>query len=203
MEEDRVFRLTEIVKIFGINRHLVINLVQRRILKPLKDVRGRGKSRLYSYANLVQLGVFLHLTKLSISYGRASQLLGIIRSMENRGTLKELHYICVVGFTTGEYQEVNVFGDYEEKILPEKALSLVIKYFTGGGRDPIKDMEAKITVMAPSLSEIKSGIKENWMSYYFVVNVKNIKRYIDSKIRELYFFLVWVVKEYTINVKRT
>jgi len=181
MENERSFRLKEIVKIFGISRHLVINLVQRRILKPLKDARGRGSSRLYSYSNLVQLGVFLHLTKLNISYGRASQLLSIIKSMEGRGSLEGLHYIGVVGFTTGESQEVNVFRDYT----PEEALSATIKFFTIPTTDAISRTEHNVPVMAPSPIEIKTSIKKDRMSYYFLVDVKNIKKYIDSKIQEL------------------
>ncbi len=42
-------------EILGLGRHQVIHLVETGIIKPLKDVRGRGRVRKYSEHNLKQL----------------------------------------------------------------------------------------------------------------------------------------------------
>jgi DNA-binding transcriptional MerR regulator len=192
MYKDRIFKLSELSRIFGVNRHLIINLVERGIISPLEDATGRGRSRLYSYANVVQIGIFLQLTKLNLSYSRASHLLSIVKSMIARESFEGLHYICVVGFVGGESQELNIFESPGKKISPEEALAAVKSWFSTPGIDPIKEVEKQIKegekqikVMAPTPVELKSSIPETSFSSFFLLNVRNIQEEIDSRIANL------------------
>ena len=185
MHKDRTFKLSELSRIFGVNRHLIINLVERGIIRPLEDAIGRGRSRLYSYANVLQIGIFLQLTNLNLSYSRASHLLSIVKSMIARESFEGLYYICVVGFVGGESQELNIFQSPEKKIDPEEALAAIRSWFSTPGIDPIKEVQKQIKVMAPTPVELKSAISETSFSYFFLLNVRNIQEEIDSRIASL------------------
>ena len=78
MSAERTFTLSDIVKIYNVRRHFVIHLVEKGIVKPLVDAKGRGKSRRYSYSNALEIGIFLHLNALNISHEQAHSILGSV-----------------------------------------------------------------------------------------------------------------------------
>ena len=96
MVEDRIFRLGEIVKIFGCKPHIVIHLIELGLIIPFENVKGRGKSRGYSFKNVVEIGIFLLLNKLNISHERIRV---ILRSIDEYTGFhcENLTFLSVIG----------------------------------------------------------------------------------------------------------
>lgn len=160
--EERTFKLNEIVKIFDVKQHFVINLVQTGIIKPLKNARGRGKSRHYSYVNLIEIGVFIHLNQLNLSYAMATRILNSLHDIWEVDP-KTISYICVLGFLNGELYPLARTNLFPDKISPEEAVKFLIK----------------------SAMEEKKGVNQADFSYYFIIDVKNIVNYINKRISAL------------------
>lgn len=161
VHENKTFKLSDITKIFNIKRHFVIHLVETGIIKPFKDAKGRGKSRIYSYKNLIQIGIFIHLNKLELSYEMIRNVLVEVDNLMKYHTnsIETFTYICVLGFLNGE---IHMYGRYDlfpNETLPEEFLSKCVN-------DHIKE----------------KGIKKNTFAYYFILDLANIKAYIDSKV---------------------
>lgn len=172
--ENRAFKLAEIIKIFDIKQHFVIHLVETGVIKPLEDARGRGKSRRYSYLNLVEIGIFTQLTKLKISHVAAAQLIEAIRgiSMSEPRTIKKIPYIHVMGLLAGE--KIITFPlpfSQDRESSPGKSLDEFIK-------------AELIKTEGDELLKQKKRQRTDF-SYYFILDVKNIIAYINERIRAL------------------
>lgn len=157
------YKLSEITRIFEIKRHFVIHLVEKGIIEPLVDVKGRGKSRLYSYNNLVEIGIFIYLNNLNLSYEMATRILNNISKHikhHTEETIETMPYICVLGFLDGG-MDITVTEPtrfFSDKLSPEAFLSKMIKNAIEE-RDDITSIDD--------------------FAYYFVLDVKNIVSYIN------------------------
>ena len=187
MDLSKTFKLSEITKIFDIKRHFVIHLVEKGIIKPLVDVKGRGKSRLYSLKNLIEIGIFIYLTKLDLSYEMASRVLSVLKHLtwietndpgsplmkyveahedqtvatkQVAESAKIVPYISVLGFLNGKIDISVAIELYPDETTPENFLSKRIKEVIA---------EKKVKSIAD-------------LAYYFIVDVKNIVSYIYSRI---------------------
>ena len=160
LDLQKTYKLSEIIKIFDIKRHFIIHLVEKKIIKPLVDAKGRGKSRIYSYRNLVEIGIFIYLNKLEVSYNIAKQILLGIKAHDS-DRWEWLSYISIIGFINGEYfLSINIArGPEAITISPGECLAL--------------DMEGEV-----------SRKKEDY-AYYFILDVKNIVAFINEKISTL------------------
>ncbi len=173
----------KIAKMFNINRHFILHLVDTGIIKPVYDVRGRGKVRLYSYVNLIEIGLFIQLTKLNLSHNKISILLDMARGMAEAGSLEAVVYLGVIARTDGTSFGICVYGEFE--ILPEDALKTIRTYFSSRGTW-VTRKGRPLKLIALPLTEVTPGfINKEEYSYLFLVSVRNIKRDIDSKIAEL------------------
>jgi len=188
LRENRTFKLNEIVKIFDINRHFVINLVERRIIKPLQDAKGRGKVRLYSYINVLQIGIFLYLIKFELSYYKARTILSVVQRMFERGTLEGLFYIAIVGFVKEKFAKIKPM-DYERH--DPRIVPVLADYYTGdselgpyGVYDDISPQEALDRTIQYILKANPDMPKDHF-AQYFILNLRNIRNYIDSRIDKL------------------
>lgn len=164
LDLQKTYKLSEITRIFDIKRHFVIHLVEKGIIEPLVDVKGRGKSRLYSYNNLVEIGIFVYLNKLDLSYEMASSILRNISKhikYHTEEVLETMPYICVLGFLGGGMDITAVADLFPDKLSPEAFLSKMIKDVIGE-RDDITSVDD--------------------FAYYFVLDVKNIVSYINYRI---------------------
>ena len=169
--EKRTFKLSEVSKIFNIKRHFVIRLVETGVIKPFEDIRGRGKSRQYSYENLIEIGIFLHLNRLKISHAMAASIVQYFR--DNWGgfqldealkdILESISYISVFGFLNGETQTLAKIDLYPPRVTPEEAIRFLVKSTIEEGR----------------------GINKQSFAYYFLVDVKNIVDYVNKRIETL------------------
>ena len=158
------YKLSEITRIFDIKRHFVIHLVEKGIIEPLLDVKGRGKSRLYSYNNLVEIGIFVYLNKLNLSYEMAARVLNNISKhikYHTEETIETMPYICVLGFLGGGMDITAVVELFPDKLSPEAFLAKRIKNVIEE-RDDITRIDD--------------------FAYYFVLDVKNIVSYINYRI---------------------
>jgi hypothetical protein len=164
VHKDRVFKLTEITKIFNINRHFVIHLVETQVILPLKDIKGRGQSRSYSYVNVLEIGIFIYLKKLDISHDRAGQILAALRPYLP-GPINVLSYISIIGFLDETKPQSYIDVDIRHNLSLEQFLKKAIKV----------NREMKLD----------RGILGDDFAYYFILDVRNIIRYIDSKITKL------------------
>ena len=208
MSEKKIFKLSEVTKILEINRHFVIHLVEKKVIRPLQDVKGRGKVRKYSYANVLQIGLFLRLTKFDISYGTAAGVLSIVNNMLKRGSFEGLMYVVLIALITK-----NVAG---KKYVPEDPYEMngdnvisgpmmvnlvkddkgVLSLFFDGDRKVLPlgvyGMPGELIPPEKALSQAteiiiksNSNIKKEDFSCYFILDVQNIKRHIDFKIHNL------------------
>jgi len=163
--KNKTFKLTEITKIFHVNRHFIIHLVEVGIIKPVVDRRGRGKSRSYSYINLIEIGIFIYLKKLDISYDRARKLLLTLRDylIEH---VDMLSYVSEIGYLSGGEPMGYIDLDFQaDKLTPEDFL--------------------KKAITAEMRTPTDKGIKKSDFAYYFILDVRNIIAYIDSEISKL------------------
>lgn len=163
LDTNRTFKLTKIVKIFNVKRHFIINLVETGIIKPLVDAKGRGKSRQYSYNNLLEIGIFIYLNKLDLSYEMARRVLNEISDMlkyHPKEKIETIPYISVLGFLNGKIDITASVELFPDVLSPEHFLS-----------NRIADMlrRKKVTSIAD-------------FAYYFVLDVRNISSYINSQI---------------------
>ena len=172
--ENRTFKLTEITRIFDIKQHFVIHLVETGVIKPLEDARGRGKSRHYSYLNLVEIGIFIQLTKLKISHTAAAQLIEAIRGI-SRGepkTIEKIPYIHIMGLLNGEKTITFPFPfSQDRESSPGKSLDEFIK-------------AELIKIEGDELLKQKR-LQRTDFSYYFILDIKNIIAHINERIRAL------------------
>lgn len=162
LDEKRTFKLNEITKLFDIKRHFVIHLVEMGIITPLFDVRGRGKSRIYSYKNLLEIGIFIYLTHLRLSYEIARYILGQMSEFLKGYSKSDSFvtpYICVLGFLDGKSKIHFSFDVRRDTLSPQDFLSRLIQ-------EEIKNKDIKLSDFA----------------YYFIIDIKNIRYLIDSKI---------------------
>jgi hypothetical protein len=159
------FRLSNILKAFGLKKNFVLNLVSMGIVRPFKDVEGRGGTRIYSFWNLVQFVLFSHLTKLGISYSQAKS---VLESLEEF-LLGEIQYlrlvlhIVIAGLIDGEnkigfvtYDSQNGFDELPGLTLDRFIDQLVLK-----------------------------GITPKRISFFYILNVKSIVQYVVERIKDL------------------
>ena len=64
----KIYSSGEISKIFKCNRQQIIHLVERGIVTPLIDARGRGKVRIYSEQNIKQIKAAKNLIECGTPY---------------------------------------------------------------------------------------------------------------------------------------
>jgi hypothetical protein len=138
-------------------------LVEKGIIKPLVDAKGRGKSRIYSYKNLLEIGIFIYLNKLDLSYkmaGRVLSKLGDMIEYHPKEIIETMPYICVLGYLDGEIDITAMVELFPDEFSPEDFLSRRV-------REEIKS---------------KEDISLADFAYYFIVDVRNITAYINRKI---------------------
>ena len=159
MPLEKTFKLSEITRILRIKKHFVIHLVEMGIVKPLLDVKGRGKSRVYSYRNLIEIGIFVHLTQSALPYEivrRVTNKLGDLLKDYPRETIETIPYISVLGLLDGRIQITAAVELFPDTLSPEDFLRKQV-------HDEMKE----------------KGLKASDFSYYFIIDVKNISRSID------------------------
>ena len=192
MQKERTFKLNEIVKIFGIHRHFVIHLVEKRTIKPLQDAKGRGKVRIYSYVNVLQIGIFLYLIKFDLSYYKASAILRIVKRMFERGTLGGLFYVVVVGFVKEKFGRIEPMNYGYKPGDDRHIVPVLVDYYDGdsselgpyGVYDDISPEEALDRTIQYILKANPNMSKDHF-AQYFILDIRNIKDHIDSKISKL------------------
>jgi DNA-binding transcriptional MerR regulator len=158
---ERTFKLTEITRIFGVKQHFIIHLVETGIIKPLEDVKGRGKSRIYSYTNLVEIGVFTYLNQLHISYDKAKNILGLMHEYLEVSP-QNIHYVSVIGFLSRK---------------PETEIYVTL--------NPKKLSAGEYLTQSIARLNKSTFITESDFVYYFVIDVRNIINSINVSIEIL------------------
>ena len=103
MEKQKVFTMKDLMRIFGVKKHFILRIVETGIIQPLKDARGRGRSRIYSWENVLQFGIFIELSKLQIAYDGIRWILGQVKkNLETkRQSIDDLRYISVIEYWGG------------------------------------------------------------------------------------------------------
>lgn len=208
MSEKKIFKLSEVTKILEINRHFVIHLVEKKVIRPLQDVKGRGKVRKYSYANVLQIGLFLRLTKFDISYGTAAGVLSIVNNMLKRGSFEGLMYVVLIALITKNVAGIKYVPEDPYEMNGDNVISGpmmvnlvkddkgVLSLFFDGDRKVLPlgvyGMPGELIPPEKALSQAteiiiksNSNIKKEDFSCYFILDVQNIKRHIDFKIHNL------------------
>ena len=76
MEGDMEYTSKKLSRLTGLDRHQIIHLVERGVITPLKDVRGRGKVRRYSEYNIRQLIAVKTLMDCKVAHREIADILG-------------------------------------------------------------------------------------------------------------------------------
>ena len=164
MFEDRIFRLNEVVKIFGCKPHTIIHLIELGLIVPFENVKGRGKSRGYSFKNIVEIGIFLSLNKLSIAYERIRQ---ILRSFDEF----DIHY--------ENFTFLSVVGMFDPG--PE-FVSLDINMLSKEGKEATPQEFLKRSI---NQRKKDRDVTDDDFALYVILELRNLIRHIITKIERL------------------
>lgn len=165
----KTFKLSEITKIFPVKRHFVIHLVEKKRIKPKVDAKGRGKSRLYSYRNLIEIGIFLYLTKIDMSHDKASEIMKL---------MVEFYFDAPIGYKASE-------GDFLSTAAVPSFDSFIkyvnhLPYFCVLGL-----LNGDIESFVPDnkfYDRLSFWFDKSDYAFYYIVDVKNIVSYINARI---------------------
>lgn len=161
----RQFRLSNILKAFNLKKNFILNLVSSGIVKPFRDVKGRGGTRVYSYWNLMQIVLFSYLVKLGISYSQAKSVLEHLEEfiMGEIKYFRLILHIIIAGFVDGESK----IG--------------VVTYNPG---DAI-DTSPGITLNGFIDKLENEHLDPKRISFFYILSVRSIKQYVDERIKDL------------------
>ena len=76
--------LTQAARALGHPQHRLIYLCEQGVVHPVRDADGRGTSRLFSAANLLQFAIALHLRALEIPASIQQAVVDVLRVFEKR-----------------------------------------------------------------------------------------------------------------------
>ena len=76
--------LTQAARALGHPQHRLIYLCEQGVVHPVRDADGRGTSRLFSAANLLQFAIALHLRDLEIPASIQQAVVDVLRVFEKR-----------------------------------------------------------------------------------------------------------------------
>jgi DNA-binding transcriptional MerR regulator len=150
---------TDILKIFPrVKARTMISWSERGLIQPLQDASGRGSSRVYSYKNLIEIGIISQLLQYGISF---SQILLIMRSDEMTNLLKKESWdvIFYISYSDAEKPNTSIVFD----VNPQKEVVA-------------DSMRRRVALMNDPILSAPSAIG---------INVGVLKRYVDSMIKKL------------------
>jgi len=180
----KIFKPAEVAAIFefeNVNRHFFIHLAETKVIRPMRDSRGRGKSREYSYLNLLEIGIFIYLTKFKVSYEKASMTLSIIK--KSFDLLADVLHVVVIGFVGGRAEDIYIRGS-------GSGGKVEYARIPGGKDGPGFDMMG-MPIMPTLIRTIDFYLEKEpkaaaqGFAYCFVLNVRNIRHYVDERIIEI------------------
>jgi len=161
----RQFRLSNIMKAFSLKKNFVLNLVSSGIVKPFKDVKGRGGTRVYSYWNLIQIVLFSYLIKLGISYSQAKSVLEHLEEfiMGEMKYFRLILHIIIAGFVDGESKIGVVTYDPGDAVEPSPGITL------SGFIDKLEN----------------ENLDPKKISFFYILNIRSISQYVDERIKDI------------------
>jgi len=176
----KIFKPAEVAAIFefeNVNRHFFIHLAERKVIRPMRDSRGRGKSREYSYLNLLEIGIFIYLTRFKVSYEKASMTLSIIKA--NFDLLGGVLHVVIIGFVGGRAEDIYIRG--------RSGSGGKVEYARIPGEKDGPDMLG-MPIMPTIMQTIDFYLEKEpkaaaqGFAYCFVLNVRNIRHYVDERV---------------------
>ena len=82
-----MFMPKDVASILGVKPHFIINLVEKKMIVPAINICGRGKTRQYSYDNIVQIYLFKQLSICGISHHKISKIINCFTDDRGKTTL--------------------------------------------------------------------------------------------------------------------
>jgi DNA-binding transcriptional MerR regulator len=180
IDRARLFRVSEIVRLFGISRHFISWLVQTRIIVPFQDTKGRGRAKLFSYGNLLEIATFIHLNGLGWSH---EAIRGILKAVS-----KEIEYrdgygqVILYRYTDGQI-EIGIGRMTDplkslDRLYPDPSMLSEIGTF-----DLIYSQKPPLEMEIGKTTIRQSGGDD--VACFVAVDGNNIRAYLDSKIAGL------------------
>lgn len=162
---DKTFRPTEVCKALDIKKNFLISIVEKGVITPFQDAKGRGNRRLYSFRNVVEVGLFVYLTKLPLPHSMAARILQDIREyVDTTLSFEGLSYVLITGRLSGE---VDMWGEprslNKERDRPGAFLTQYL------------DAEAR---MRPDVSHSD-------YCFYYIFDVANVIEFVKKRVRDL------------------
>jgi hypothetical protein len=161
------FHHTDILKIYPtVKVRSMLTWSERGLIQPLQDAAGRGSSRIYSYKNLIEIGIIGELTRYGFSFSHISALM---RSANMQYFLQNGEWDMVVWFAHGTPAGV-----------PNRD-NLICS-----GSAPISKFVAQGGMMLAGPNGLLSTVDPmEFTSTVLVLNISMIKNYIETMINKL------------------
>lgn len=154
-----------ILKIFpNIKVRSLISWSERGLIKPLQDAAGRGSSRIYSYTNLIEIGIIAEFFRYGLGFSNVSSLMS---SNMMQDILKKKSWESVVWFSYGTPANI-------------KNTNCLISF----GSAPIKEFSnrgGQLLIGSPRMS----NHPEEFAASAIVVNLSAISDLVDNMITKL------------------
>lgn len=162
---EHTFSHTNILKIFPtIKVRSMISWSERGLIKPLQDASGRGSSRIYSYKNLIQIGIISELLRYGLSFSNIS---GVMRHGGIEDILENEEWDTIFWFAHGTPSGVlNIHNEFSYNSAP-------ITLFKKRGGEMLL---GQARMSNDSFEFVPSAL---------ILNVGKIKDYVDHMITKL------------------
>ena len=178
---------SDLLKIFPyINPRTLISWSERGLIKPdLLDSSGRGSSRVYSYSNLIEIGIVFELLRLGLPFSMIAAIMGSDAVMGLRNT-KDFD---VVLWTYRQAPDTTTnpppsHNDPQKKAAPS-SIRVPLPTVTARGAQVGPTQCARVEDFLADGGRLMLGGAAGDVSSILVVNVKGIKDLIDRQIRRL------------------
>jgi hypothetical protein len=160
------FRLSEIVQNFKIKKSFILNLVNLGIIKPFRDVKGRGRVRGYSFWNVMQVLLFASLAQMEVSYSAAKDILESLEVslIDDADFIRLISTLQIIGFMDGR------------KLIR-------IDFF-----DPTEEKAATPSGVAPPCSAYELAeynLKAELITFMYLLDVRNVRLYAQDRLKNL------------------
>ena len=159
------FSHSNILQIFPkIKVRSLISWSERKLIIPIQDAAGRGSSRIYSYSNLIEIGIISELFRYSLSFFHISS---VMRDDAMQSLLKNESWDTIFWFAHGTPSGVpNIYKEFS------------------CGSAPITEFKKRGGEILVGPIRISNDPFE-FASSAIIVNVGRIKDYVDHMITKL------------------
>jgi DNA-binding transcriptional MerR regulator len=174
---DNEFTHSNILKIFpNVKARTMISWSERGLIQPLQDAAGRGSARIYSYTNIMEIGIIKELLQHGIPF---SHIVIAMRSDKMKNLLKSEMWDTIFWISRGE-----TLGLSKRMPVVSFGVTPIDEFLVTGGKMIMG--VGTMTLTEESTGRVMEGpFPVTFKSSAVVINVSTLKQYVDYMIRKL------------------